>query len=244
MQGVDPLGTHNVQPGSDGSATDTRRRDLRRCAAVAGGFVALLWLVWLVDAFFALHLYRFGVYPRDVGGLPGILLSPLVHGSFAHLFANTLPLFILGTALLYGYPRAARVALPLIYLGSGLGTWLFARSSFHIGASGLTHGMMFFVFIIGVLRRDRPSIALSLLVFFLYGGMVWGIFPQDPNVSYETHFFGAVMGVALAFLLRNRDPRPPERRYDWEDEAGDADEPSTGEPWQGSEDERSRDRWR
>jgi len=241
MQAVGPKGTHSVQPGSDGHATDVRRRDLRRSAAVAGGFVGLLWLVWLADAFFSLHLYRFGVHPRDMGGLPGILLAPLIHGSFAHLFANTLPLFILGTALLYGYPRAARVALPLIYLGAGLGTWLFARASYHVGASGLTHGMMLFVFVIGVLRRDRPSIALSLLVFFLYGGMIWGVFPQDPKVSYETHFFGALMGVALAFLLRNRDPRPPERRYDWEDEAEEADDPLTGDPWRRPEDQQPRD---
>lgn len=241
MQGVDLKGTHNVQPDSEGPQTETRRRDLRRSAAVAGGFVGLLWLVWLADALFGLQFYRLGVYPRDIGGLPGILLAPLIHGSFAHLFANSLPLFILGTALLYGYPRAARMALPLIYLGAGLGTWLFARSSFHIGASGLTHGMMLFVFTIGVLRRDRPSIALSLLVFFLYGGMIWGIFPQDPKVSYETHFFGALMGVALAFLLRNRDPRPPERRYDWEGEDGEGDEPFTGDTWQGPEDDRPRD---
>ncbi len=153
-------------------------------------------------------------------GVPGLLFAPLIHGSWLHLIANTPALLVLGTALLYGYPRSVGIAAPVLYLGSGLGVWLFARESYHIGASGLTHGMMFFIFVIGILRRDRPAIALSLLVFFLYGGMVWSVLPQQPGISFESHFFGAVTGVTLAFLLRNRDPKRPEKRYDWEDEDG------------------------
>ncbi len=170
-----------------------------------------------------LGLVRFGVYPRDVGGASGILTGPLIHGSFYHLMANTPPLLVLGSILIYGYPRAAPILWPVLYLGSGLGIWLFARESFHIGASGLTHGILFFVFVIGILRRDRPAIALSLVVFFLYGGMIWGVLPQKPGISFESHLFGALIGVVMAFLLRNRDPRWPEKRYDWEDDrdAGD-----------------------
>jgi len=177
-----------------------------------------LWLLLLADSIFDLQMFRWGVYPREWTGLVGIVTAPLIHGSWAHLLANTPPLLVLGTTLLWGYPRSAPAALGAIYLGSGLGVWLFARESFHIGASGLTHGIMFFVFVIGILRRDRPAIALSLLVFFLYGGMVWSILPQSPDVSFEYHFFGALIGVLMAFVLRRRDPLPPPKRYEWEDE--------------------------
>jgi membrane associated rhomboid family serine protease len=128
-----------------------------------------LWVLWAVAAALGLELYRWGVYPREARGLGGILMAPLIHGSWAHLFANTLPLLVLGTMLLYGYPRSAPIVVPALWLGSGLGVWLFGRTSFHIGASGLAHGLMFFLFVVGLLRRDRRAMALALLVFFLYG---------------------------------------------------------------------------
>jgi membrane associated rhomboid family serine protease len=203
------------------NATDWQTpRSLRGSFLAAAWFVGVLWLIRIADSLAALNLARFGVFPREPWGLTGILTGPLIHGSFTHLFANTLPLIVLGTSVIYGYPRAARFALPLIYLGSGLGVWLFARPSFHIGASGLAYGMMFFVFVIGVLRRDKPAIALSLLVFFLYGGMIHGILPQRPDISFEAHLFGALTGVGCAFLLRHSDPTPPRKEYDWEGETG------------------------
>ena len=205
--------------GTGGSAS--QRPTLKRAAAIAGVFVLLLWVIWLMDTALGLQLVRFGVYPGRLTGLTGIFFGPLIHGSAAHIVANTSGLLVLGTALIYGYPRSAGIVLPVIYLGSGLGIWLFARESYHIGASGLTHGMMYFIFVIGILRRDRPAIALSLIVFFLYGGMIWTVFPGKPGVSFEAHLFGAVIGVILAILLRNRDPRPPERRYSWEDDPED-----------------------
>lgn len=195
-----------------------RKRDLRRSAFATLLFIGLLWWIGALDTMFNLELVRLGVFPRQAEGLKGIVFAPLIHGSWQHLFANTLPLFVLCTTMLYGYPESSRIALPLIYLLSGLGVWLFARESFHIGSSGLTHGIMFFLFIIGILRRDRLAIVISMIVFFLYGGMIWGIFPQKPGVSFEYHFFGAAAGAALAFLLRNRDPALPEKKYEWEDE--------------------------
>jgi membrane associated rhomboid family serine protease len=198
------------------SDSDTRR--LRRAFILAASFAALLWLIKLAELVFGLDLVPYGVYPHRLSGLAGILWAPLIHGSLSHLFANTVPLIILGTALLYGYPRSARIVLPVVYAGSGLGVWLFARNAWHIGASGLTFGMMFFVFTAGALRWDRRAIALSLVVFFLYGGMIWGIFPYDPEISYESHFFGAVIGVVLAIVLKNHDPAPPAKKYSWEEE--------------------------
>jgi membrane associated rhomboid family serine protease len=179
-------------------------------------FIGLLCIIELLDSGFDLHLSRLGVFPRAWHGLWGVLFAPLIHGSWQHLMSNSLVLLVLGVVLLYGYPRASRTMLPLVWLGSGLGVWLFARDSYHFGASGLAHGLMFFIFVSGILRRDRLSIALSLIVFLLYGGMVATIFPQQPGISYESHFFGALMGVLAAFLFRHRDPAPPEKTYDWE----------------------------
>lgn len=184
-------------------------------------FIVVLWIIKLADNGLSLHLNHLGVYPREPGGLLGILLAPLIHGSWGHLISNSGVLFVLGIVLLYGYPRSAAVVLLLIYVGSGLGVWLFARSSYHFGASGLTHGLMFYIFVSGILRRDRLAIALSMIVFFLYGSMVWSIFPQQPDISFESHFFGALTGIVAAFLFRGRDPLPTEREYDWEGEEAD-----------------------
>ena len=87
------------------------------------------------------------------------------------------------------------------------------------------------IFVSGILRRDRLSIALSLIVFLLYGGMVATIFPQQPDISYESHFFGALMGVIAAFLFRNRDPAPPGKTYDWERLPADDDRPASDDAW-------------
>ena len=194
-------------------------------------FVISLWLIHIASTIFGLELYQYGVYPREITGLQGILFSPLIHASFSHLFSNTLPLIVLGTALLLGYPRASKIVLPSIYFGTGLGVWLFARASFHIGASGLTFGLMSFVFVVGALRWDTKAIALSCLVFFMYGGMIWGVFPVDPKISFESHLFGAVIGVVCALLLRNRDAKPPAKRYDWEDESAELEEHADSDQW-------------
>ena len=198
------------------AAADARR--LRRSFAASLGFAAALWLIELAELALHLDFTRYGVYPRTVHGLSGILLAPLIHGSLVHVFSNTLPIVILGTALLYGYPRSARLVLPVLYFGTGISVWLFGRSAWHIGASGLIFGMMFFIATIGVLRWDTRSIALAMVVFLLYGGMVWGVLPGDPSVSFESHLAGALLGVALAVWLKNRDPAPPPKRYSWEDE--------------------------
>lgn len=195
----------------------TVKTRLKQSLFITVAFVTLLWGIELLDRSLHLQLHRFGVYPLDPAGLYGVLLAPLIHGSWYHLVSNSFALLILGTALLYGYPRAANPVLALVYIGSGIGVWLFARHSYHFGASGLTHGMMFFIFTTGILRRDKLSVALSLIVFLLYGNMVWSIFPQEPGISYESHFFGAVTGVLAAFLFRNHDPVPPVKTYDWED---------------------------
>jgi len=211
----------DVQNRPDTTA-DTRR--LRFAFAIALSFALLLWAVKLAEYFGGLDFTEFGIYPRQAAGLAGILFSPFIHGSFAHLFANTTPIIVIGTMLLYGYPRAAKVLLPIVYLGGGVAVWLFAREAYHIGASGLAFGMLFFVLTVGILRWDRRAIALSLVVFFLYGGMIWGVLPVAREVSFESHLSGALIGVVLAFLLRHRDPEPPRKQYSWEREEAEADD--------------------
>ena len=184
----------------------------------AGLTVAVLWVIWLADHALGLDLAAFGVRPREPAGLAGILAAHFIHGGFAHIFANTLPLFILGGSLAWLYPRAAPWVILLVAVGAGLGTWLFARPSVHFGASGVTHGLMMFLFVAGILRRDRPSMAVAMITFFLYGGMITTIFPQEPGISFEMHLFGFVAGFVAALALYRMDPPPPRRRYSWEDE--------------------------
>jgi membrane associated rhomboid family serine protease len=190
----------------------------KQAALIAAAFIILLWIIEILDRLLNLNLHQLGVYPREPLGLFGILYGPLIHGSWNHLLSNSFALLILGTALVYGYPRSALPVFLTIYFFSGILTWLFARQSYHFGASGLTHGMMFFIFTIGILRGDRLSVALAMIVFFVYGGMVWSIFPQEPGISYESHFFGAIIGVLAAFLFKSHDPSLPAKEYQWENE--------------------------
>ena len=201
---------------------------MRSAFVVALSFSLLLWLIKLVEFVGGLDFSRFGIYPRQLEGLRGILLAPFIHGSFAHLFANTAPIIAIGTMLLYAYPRSAKVVLPVVYLGGGSAVWLFARDAYHIGASGLTFGMLFFVFTVGALRWERRAIAISLIVFFLYGSAILGVLPSTRDISFESHLSGALIGIVLAFILRHRDPEPSPKQYSWEREAETDDYESPG----------------
>ncbi len=201
-------------------------KHLRRSALIAGLFTLALWLVGILEFVFGAGLNQYGIYPRHLHGLIGILTGPLIHTSWEHLAANTGPVFILGTALLYGYPRSARRVVPIVYLGTGMLVWLFGRESLHLGASGLSFGVLFFICMVGLLQHYKKAVALSLIVLLLYGGMLGGLFPEDPGISFESHLAGAFVGAVLGWLLKKLDPPPPPRRYSWEDEA----ESAAGEP--------------
>lgn len=207
------------------------RGRLVAAALAVAAFVGALWWIRVLDESLGWQLGALGVLPGDPAGLLGLLTAPLIHGSFEHLAANTPALLVLGTLLIYGYPRSRGPALALIWLGSGLGVWLIGRDNAHIGASGITHGLMFYLFLAGMVRRDRVAVAFSMIAFFLYGGMVWGVFPQEAGVSWEYHLCGALAGALAAFLFGRMDPRPTEKRYAWEDEPTDADDPVIGDQW-------------
>jgi len=191
---------------------------IKQSLLAAASFCFLLWAVVAVSAGLDLNIIRWGVYPLEASGLAGILFAPLIHGSWSHISANTAPLIILGGALLMAYPRSRWWALGFIWLVSGIGVWLLARPSFHFGASGLTHGLFFYLFVIGLLRRDKKSTALLMIAFFLYGGMMVSIFPSEPGISYEYHMAGAFAGVVAAIIWRKADPLPEKKRYSWENQ--------------------------
>ncbi len=207
------------------------RKLLPQSILFASLFVAMLWWIKLLEWGFDWSLYRLGILPGKATGLLGILTAPLIHGSWEHLIANTLPLLLLGAVVLYGYPRSRWRVIATIWLVSGFGVWLFARPSYHFGASGITHGLLFFLLVVGILRRDRRSIGLLMIAFFMYGTMVLTIFPRDPQVSFEYHFFGAVGGVIAALLFRAYDPQPLKKVYSWDFEAEEEEDPVIGDLW-------------
>jgi len=186
-------------------------------------FIVVICLVKLLEIVLETKFGFLGNRPRQMHGLNGILTMPLVHGDVKHLFNNSSSLFVLGTAVYYFYKRVANKVIVITWLFSGIFVWLLARGSNHIGASGIVYGLAAFLFTSGVLRKDRSAMVIALIVTFFYGGMVWGIMPGKPGISWEGHLFGALGGVLAAFLYRYVDL--PENKASWVDD-GSIDQPN------------------
>ena len=202
------------------ASTDSLNDDVKRLKHafyIVLIFTTFLWCIKVLEFLLDTNFNFLGVQPHSMLGLVGVLTAPLIHGSFGHLIANTPAIIILGTATIYGYPKSCWFVVPIIWIGAELGVWITARPFYHFGTSTLSYGFMFFIFFIGILRKDKQAVALSLLVFFLYGTMIWGIFPHQPGVSFESHLWGAGMGIICAFIFRNLDPAPPRKHYTWEE---------------------------
>jgi membrane associated rhomboid family serine protease len=196
---------------------DFFRKKLFLSMLIPGVFVFLMWLVKMIEVLFDIDLSSLGIYPLTVDGLPGIIFSPFIHANFGHLFNNSLPLFFLGTALFYFYSEIAVKVSLLTYLLTGILVWVAGRSAWHIGASGLIYGLASFLFFSGIIRKYFRLVALSLLIVFLYGSMVWGIFPNVyKEVSWESHMLGFISGIILAVVYRKEGPQQPV--YEWPDE--------------------------
>ena len=181
----------------------------------------MIGLIHFVQYVFEVSFTQFGVYPRSIKGLLGIIMSPLIHGDVNHLFNNSIPLLILGTAIFYFYKKIALKLVVWIYLMVGVWTWVSAREAYHIGASGLIYGLFSFLLVSGFLRRNNRLIALSFFVVMVYGSMVWGIFPIKINISFEGHLWGFVAGIVLAFYYRKQGPQKEEFVWDEDDELDD-----------------------
>ncbi len=169
------------------------------------GFVVFLWAIKIYESLFSVDFTEYGILPEKVSGLKGIITGPLVHGDFNHLFSNTIPLLISAIGIIYFYRKIAVKAILIIYIATGLGVWIAARDAYHIGISGVVYGLVAFLFFSGVFRKDTRSIAVSLIVIFLLGGMIYGIFPTDSKISWESHLIGALSGVFASFYFRKVD---------------------------------------
>jgi len=212
-----PMTNHNSEISSE---TLFYRKKLLLSMIIPGIFVFIMWLVKIVEILFGLDFSDYGIFPLTVKGLPGIIFAPFIHADFRHLFNNSLPLFFLSIALFYFYSEVALKVFSLTFIITGLLVWIAGRTSWHIGASGLVYGIASFLFFSGIIRRYFRLIALSLLIVFLYGSMVWGIFPGTyKDVSWESHMLGFFSGVVLSIWYRNEGPQRPV--YEWmEDEEG------------------------
>ncbi|HAP70733.1 MAG TPA: rhomboid family intramembrane serine protease, partial [Flavobacteriales bacterium] len=164
--------------------------------------VITLVLIKLAEVVFETSFAQWGIFPRKVSGLLGILTFPFIHGDWKHLFNNSSALLVLGSMLYFFYREVASRSLFWIYLLSGVWLWVGGRANIHIGASGVVYGLFGFLFVSGLLRKHLKLMALSMLVVFLYGSLVWGIFPVDETISYEGHLLGLFAGVIVALVYR------------------------------------------
>lgn len=177
-------------------------------------FVMLLWIVFWIESRFGINFNNYGIYPRTVDGLVGIISGPFIHGSLKHLFNNSVPLFVLSTALFYFYRNIRWRVLLLGLLLTGIATWLIGRPSLHIGASGVVYMLVAFLFFKGIFSKQFQLTALALIVVFLYGGLLWYLFPIDSKISWEGHLSGFFVGLLFAFLFKGV---PLEnKKYEWE----------------------------
>lgn len=185
--------------------TSALARELKTQVKVLGGFVAIMWILEIVDlVVFQGALNAYGILPRHLIGLRGILFAPFLHGNFAHLIANTIPFLTLGWFVMLQETSDFFVVTAITMLVSGLGVWLLGSPGLHIGASGVIFGYLGFLLLRGYFERNIPSILLSLIVGFLYGGTIWGVLPIQQGVSWEGHLFGFIGGILAARLLTRR----------------------------------------
>ena len=177
-------------------------------------FVAMIVFVKLAEDYLGFKGIELGVFPRTLEGLLGIITAPFIHGDWKHLFNNTLPLIVLGTSLRFFYKEISKEVFFWSWLMSGLWLWSIGRPSFHIGASGLVYALASFLFFSGLIRKHTRLMAVSLVVVFLYGSLIWGIFPIKSHISWEGHLSGGIAGVLLAWWFREQGP--PNQKYQYE----------------------------
>ncbi len=179
----------------------------RKAVYLTLGFTLLLWMVKGIEWSTGNDLGHLGILPRTLEGAIGIFTGPLVHGDFYHLLSNTFPIIFLGVALFYFYEKIAVEVLLWIYISTGLWVWTVGRDAYHIGASGVIYGVAAFILCSGILRKNTQLMALSLVVIVLYGGMVYGLFPNRdmPEMSWESHLLGAFCGVVMAIFFRRKE---------------------------------------
>ena len=189
-------------------------KDLFKAVRIPLLFVAIITIIHTYSSYYGIRLSHYGIYPRELKGIVGIFTSPFIHGDWKHLFNNSIPLIVLGSALFHFYKRLAPRVWIYSILYTGILVWLGGRPSFHIGASGLVYALASFLFFSGFIRKHKPLMAISMIVVFIYGGMVWGIFPREEHISWEGHLYGAFNGLFWALYYREEGPQ--RKKYSWE----------------------------
>ena len=177
---------------------------ISRSIIVPSRTVFIMWAVFSVQFLMGIDLSMFGIYPRVPLGLIGVITAPLVHGSVAHITSNTLPLLFLGTALNFFNSAIASRVFYICYFLTGSLVWTFARSSFHIGASGLIYGLAAFLAFYGFFKKDFKSLAISVIIMFFYWSLIYGVLPIQQGLSWESHLIGGLVGFGTAMYFGRR----------------------------------------
>ncbi len=179
-------------------------------------FLLAIWTVFWIEIRFHIELSHFGIYPRTLEGLRGVVFSPFLHGDIQHIYNNSIPVFLMMMALRYFYREHFFKIIGYGILFSGLVTWVIARNSYHIGASGLIYVLVSFIFVKGIMTQYYRLVALSLIIVLLYGGLIWYIFPDvQEGISWEGHLSGLITGFVFAVAIKTPDYKK-QIRYDWE----------------------------
>jgi membrane associated rhomboid family serine protease len=186
--------------------------------------LVLLWSIYLLESFYPNEFISYGILPKSINGLKGILFSPLIHSpsDVFHLINNSLPAGVLLAAIFYYYREIAFKIVFFSWIMSGFFVWAFAtnNNSYHIGFSGVIYAFVGFLFTSGTIRKFRPLQGISLFVVFVYGSLIWGIFPSEERISWEGHLSGLFVGVLLAFIYRKQGPQAPKFQFEIEKEMG------------------------
>ncbi len=191
-------------------------------------FILLLWFIHGIQVYENLSFAPYGLNPRVWSGLLGIITAPLIHHDWEHLISNTMPTWFLLSGLCYYYQNKSLPIFLFIYFASGIWAWVFARSAYHIGASGLVYGLIFFLIVSALIKRERKMMFFSFLIIFLYGSVIWGFFPEffpGKNISWECHLTGALAGIVAAFYFKKDGPQSPEFPQDDDDNENNTDDP-------------------
>jgi membrane associated rhomboid family serine protease len=192
----------------------SEKKEILSILALPFMFLLIMWLVKLIELQFDLSFIKFGVSPQSLKGLKGVLFSPFIHKNLTHLFNNSYPILILGGLLFSVYRKIALQIFVWLFFISGFWLWIIGRPSFHIGASGIIYALASFLFISGIIRKNPRLAAVSLVIIFLYGSMIWGILPTKESISWEGHLSGFAAGILVAIFYRNEGPE--RKKYQWE----------------------------
>lgn len=177
-------------------------------------FVFVIWAVKILEFYFNINLYEFGIFPREIKGLRGILCAPFIHNDFTHLFNNSIPVLILGSLFIFFYKKISCEIFLWLFFISGVFLWGIGRPNYHIGASGIIYALATFLFVSGIIKKDTRLASISLIIAFLYGSLIWGVFPVKENISWEGHLSGLISGLIVAIFYRHEGPK--RKKYNWE----------------------------